>query len=260
MERTITVERTEEFKHWLEKEQVNDATIVKYSSVIERLGDYLHGREVTQELLEAYKSWLVEDQNYKKSSANSFVFTINHFCRVMDWGDLVLKGFSMETANPNTGSRYIDRKDYETLVTAALGQKDYRLAMVMQTLCHMDLRFSEFGRLTVEAVEEGMVEVVRGRRTRKIDMPDYLREALLGYAKRAGVREGMIFRTRSGRGMNRSNVWKSIKKLCGETGVDEKRVSLVKFKMPRMHDYYPFYGEEGKKRQLLGTVGSYNDV
>jgi site-specific recombinase XerD len=242
MERTITAERTEAFRHRLEKEQVNSATMLKYGSVIERLGDYLNGREVTREALEDYKSWLVKEQNYKKSSANSYVFAINHFCRAMDWEDLTIRGFSMEASNPNSGSKYIDRRDYETLVTAALQHGDERLAMVMQTMCHMDLRFSELDSLTVETLQLGEAEVIRGKRRRRIAMPEYLRKELLAYARRKEITEGIVFRTRSGGGLNRSNVWKDIRKLCRETGVDENRVSLVKFKMPRMHDYYPFYG------------------
>lgn len=58
--------------------------------------------------------------------------------------------------------------------------------MVIQTLCHMDLRVSELRLLTVEAVKKGKLSVTRRKYTRE-------------------------------------------------------RVNLQKLKMPRMHDYYPFY-------------------
>jgi site-specific recombinase XerD len=244
MERTITEDRIKQFQAWLRNEKVNRSTITQYTMAIERLSDYLEGSEVTQESSERFKRWLVEEQNYKKTSANTYLFTLNTFCKAMNWKDIVIRGYSLEPSSPNTGSRYVDRQDYEKLVKAAFGQKDYRLAMIMQTLCHMDLRFSELDRLTVEAVNVGYVEVERGRRMRRIEMPEYLQTALTAYAQREEIGTGIIFCTSSGKLVDRSNIYRSIKDLCEYAEVEPERVKLQKFKMPRMHDYYPFYSVE----------------
>jgi hypothetical protein len=105
----------------------------------------------------------------------------------------------------------------------------------------MDLRFSEFNRLTVESVRTGYVEVVRSKRTRQIEMPSYLQETLLEYIEQEGIMSGIIFCTAGGKLVDRSNVYRDIKKMCALADIDSDRVQLLKFKMPRMHDYYPFY-------------------
>jgi site-specific recombinase XerD len=241
MERTITEDRIKQFQAWLRQQQVSSATITQYGMVMEMLSDYLEGQEVTPERAEQFKTWLVEEQNYKKSSANAYVFTLNTFCRAMDWSDISVKGYSLEPVNPNSGSKYVDRQDYQKLVTTAFANGEYRLAMIMQTLCHMDLRFSEFNRLTVESVRTGYVEVVRSKRTRQIEMPSYLQDALLEYIEQEGIVSGIVFCTAGGKLVDRSNVYRDIKKMCALADIDSDRVQLLKFKMPRMHDYYPFY-------------------
>jgi site-specific recombinase XerD len=249
MERIITEEKVEVFQVWLKDYlQVHNATLMKYTFVMRRLQDYMDGREVTKELLEEYKSWLVEKKHYKKSSVNSFLYIINNFCHVMEWGDITPKGYSLGSSDLNTGAKYVARQDYQKLVTTALQHENFRLAMMIQTLCHMDIRFSEFDRLTVEAVKKGYVTVVRGKRERQIEMPDYLKEALEDYAGQKEISEGIIFRTAKGKTVNRSNLYREIKALCELADVDSERVQMIKFKMPRMHDYYPFYRVDWKEK------------
>jgi integrase len=170
---------------------------------------------------------------------------MSNFFQAMGWEDITPKVYWLEPAALNTGEKYVARQDYKKLVTTALKQGNCRLAMIMQTLCHMDIRFSELDRLTVEAVRKGYVTVVRRKRERQIEMPDYLKEALEHYAGQKAISKGIIFRTTSGKTVDRSNVYWEIKMLCELADVDAEQVQLVKFKMPRMHDYYPFYPVEG---------------
>ena len=242
MERTITEDRIEGFKAWLREDiRANEGTVNQYLTKLDTLDEFLQGREMTRDTLEAFKRWLVEERHYKKTSANSFIFAVRGFCRAMDWEDITIAAYALEPRLFNDGERYIDRGDYRKLVTAALYMEDYRLMMIIQTLCHMDLRFSELGKVTVEAVREGVLSITRRQHTRRMEIPPYLRDSLLAYARHEGIESGIVFRTTEGNLVNRSNIWKGLKKLCLAAGVDEDRVSLMKLKMPRMHDYYPFY-------------------
>ena len=51
-----------------------------------------------------------------------------------------------------------------------------------------------------------------------------MQRQLLSYVKEMGITEGHIFRTRTGRPVDRSNIWKEMKRLCGETGVECTKV------------------------------------
>ncbi len=241
--RTITEDQLEEFRTWLREDvRANEETVAQYISKLEKLEEFLGGGAITKESLEAFKSWLVEDRHYKKSSANTFLFAVRGFCRAMNWEpEVTVTAYSVEPTLFNDGGRYIARQDYQKLVTTALYLEDYRLMMIIQTLCHMDLRFSELEQLTVEAVQRGSLDVRRRKYLRTMKIPEYLRDSLLAYVRHERLVSGILFRTSGGNPVNRSNMWKDLKHLCRLAGVDEDRVSLQKLKMPRMHDYYPFY-------------------
>ena len=241
--KTITEERLENFKLWLRNDvRANEGTVNQYIDKLGTLEEFLGDGEITKESLEAFKSWLVEDRHYKKSSANTFLFAVRGFCRAMDWEpEVTVTAYSVEPTLFNDGGRYISRADYQKLVSTALYLEDYRMVMMIQTLCHMDLRFSEMGLLTVEAVREGKISITRRKHTREMKIPDYLQESLMAYSSQTGIEEGILFRTPVGNPIDRSNMWRNLKQLCRLAGVDEERVTLQKLKMPRMHDYYPFY-------------------
>ena len=241
--KTITEEQVEDFKVWLRNDvRVGEETVNQYVTKLGKLDEFLDGRKITSTSLEAFKNWLVEDRHYKKSSANTFLFAVRGFCRAMNWEpEVTVTAYSVEPTLFNDGGRYISRADYQKLVSTALYMEDYRLMMIIQTLCHMDLRVSELKLLTVEAVKKGKLSVTRRKHTRELVIPDYLQESLLIYSRQMKFKNGILFRTPVGNPIDRSYMWRNVKQLCRLAGVDEERVNLQKLKMPRMHDYYPFY-------------------
>ena len=241
MARTVTAEQIENFKVVLRADRVTETTIDKYVNDVENLTEYLADREVTPEELERYKVWLIQDKQYKESSVNSFIASINRFLRTMNWQDCELTMFNLTNSGRDMSEKYISREDYKRLVLCAMQNRDYRTAMLIQTLCHINLRFSELEQVTVEAVKTGKIKVTRRNKTFYLAMSENLRESLLIYARQAGIESGIIFRSNRGKVLDRSNSWRRIKELCEMAGVDTERVSLVKIKMPVMNDYYPFY-------------------
>ena len=61
-------------------------------------------------------------------------------------------------------------------------------------------------------------------KTRTILVPGKLKNLLLNYAKRHGITAGAIFVTRTGKTLNRSNIWAAMKNLCETTGVKASKV------------------------------------
>ena len=113
--------------------------------------------------------------------------------------------------------------------------------MMIQVLCHMDLRFCELEKLTVEALEQGVVEVVRKHRYKKVEIPEVIAEDLRIFAVHERINSGIIFRTSNGSAVNRSNFRKDIKKLCVMAGVEEEFGSIRHVKHVVL-DEYPYYG------------------
>ena len=80
----------------------------------------------------------------------------------------------IEQDDSEQGKRQISSSNYKKLVYTALQNDKERLAMMIQVLCHMDLRFCELEKLTVEALEQGVVEVVRKHRYKKVEIPEVI--------------------------------------------------------------------------------------
>lgn len=249
MARTLTAEQIENFKVVLRADRVTESTIDKYVSNIEQLTRYLKDREVTPEELEGYKSWLIQDRQYKESSVNNYIVSINRFLRMMRWNDCELSMFQVSNAGRDMSEKYIAREDYKKLVLTAMKQKDYRTTAIIQTLTHINLRFSELDRLTVEAVQEGSIQVARRNKEFYLTLSEELRDFLLAYADYEKICTGILLRSNRGQVPDRSNFWRKIKELCKIAGVDSERVSLGKIKMPVMSDYYPVYEMAGEKKE-----------
>lgn len=239
MARTVTKERVEDFKKQLQSSQVNAATIEKYATDIGKLAEYLNGSEVTQEGLDAFKVWLIEEKKFKKSSANAYIASVRIFFNVMHWDGLDITAFALDYYGKK--DKYISKADYQRLLTTAMYLKDYRMAMLIQTLCHMDVRYSELKHLTVDAVKKGYLEITRRQHVLHMEIPEYLRESLSVYIQQTGIVSGFVFRTSAGSILDRSNAWRLIKQLAIKAGLDEEKVMLSKLKMPGVQDYYPFY-------------------
>ena len=206
---------------------------------------------MTQEKLDTYPRYLLEEKKYKKRSVNTIVVSTRAFCHTMGWDDLHISGYSLELTERKSMDKHISRSDYQKLVTTALARKDYRMAMIIQTLCHMDIRYSELEGLTVEAVRKGVVTVTRRKKTFNMEIPQYLAESLLLYADKSGVTNGVIFSTATGRPVDRSNIWREVKMHCLRAGLDDSRINMQKLKMPLVRDYYPFYPMEGNDKEVM---------
>lgn len=114
--------------------------------------------------------------------------------------------------------RELSRAEYLRLLRAAEGNR--RLWLLMQAICATGIRVSELRYFTVEAVRKGEVSVACKNKNRKILLPGRLKTLLLRYARDAGIIGGVIFCTRSGRPLDRSNIWAAMKRLCARAKVD----------------------------------------
>ena len=239
MDRKVTKNRIAVFEERLKKDRLNQTTVKKYVADVAKLSEYLEGREVTQAELDGFKAWLIHEKKFKKRSANAYIASVRSFCGAMDWKDLTITAFPLEYQGRREKS--VSSTDYRKLVECALQTGDYRMAMLVQTLCHVDIRYSELKCLTVEAVEKGSVEMARREHMLSMELPQELREALLCYIRMEGIPSGVVFRTAGGCVLDRSNAWRLLKQLASEAGIAEEKVKLSRLKMPEVPDYYPFY-------------------
>ena len=94
----------------------------------------------------------------------------------------------------------------------------------METICATGIRVSELKFFTVEAVRRGRAEVYNKGKNRPVFLPGKLQKTLLQYIKAQGIESGPVFITRSGRPLDRSNIWSDMKKLCRTARVADAKV------------------------------------
>ena len=70
-----------------------------------------------------------------------------------------------------------------------------------------------------KAIKRGIAYVANKGKSRKVYIPDSLIELLKTYITMKNIRKGSIFVTRTGRPLDRSNIWAEMKKLCKKVGV-----------------------------------------
>ena len=220
--RTISNDTIISFKKYLLENEKAESTVRKYLHDIECFVEYLAGQNLNKELILNYKGML--EQNYAVRSANSMLAAINVFFRFVGWHDLVVKQFKVQKEAYCSEEKELTKAEYIAIVRAAEQNKNERLSLVVQTICGTGIRVSELKFITVEAVRRGEAVVSCKGKTRKIFIIKALQKKLLRYAMEHKIISGILFVTKSGKPLNRSNIWRQMKNLCEQAGVSPKKV------------------------------------
>lgn len=239
MSTNITKNRILDFTFSLRIQHRSANTINSYTTNIQKLEFFLNGADLTKERMLAYKEWLSE-QGLKQRTINAYLAAANQFCDVMGWPEMKVVLDPVGQDMEEGAKKQISSSNYKKLVYTALQNDKERLAMMIQVLCHMDIRFCELEKLTVESLEEGAVQTVRKHRDRRIEIPQAIWEDLRTYVEHEQILSGIIFRTSKGSPVDRSNFRKDIKKLCVLAGVEEELGSIQHVKHVVL-DEYPYF-------------------
>ena len=222
--RTVTNKLVEKFREYLYEEEKSNATVSKYICDIKKLKEYANGHELDKKLIVSYKEYLQNKGCYKSGSINSFLVAANCFFQFMGWNDLKIKTIKVQKKAFMPNNMDLSKAEYKKLVAAAEKSGKIQLAMLIQTLCAIGLRVSELAFITVKSVNEGTVNVYCKGKERQILIPKALQIKLLYYIHKKKKKNGVVFCTRSGKPINRSNIWREMKSLCKEAGVEQEKV------------------------------------
>ena len=208
----------ERFRKWLISEEKSRATVDKYMRNIKKCRETI-GKEWDKEKLIAYKHCLME--TYAPASVNSMLTSVNMFLKFlgkMDWSVKLLKIQQQTFAD---GEKELTKDEYKRLLTAA---GESRIGYILQTISSTGIRISELRFITVEAVQRGKCTVRCKKKMRQILLSATLRKRLKTYVKKAGIKTGSIFISKTGKPLNRSNIWREMKNLSKKAGVPEKKI------------------------------------
>lgn len=224
MKYVITESGMELFRKKLIEEEKGKSTIEKYMRDIRKLYEYFEEREINKELLIQYKDYLKNSGKYKTSSINSFLAVINHYCEIMGWDNIRVKSLKVQKEIFCPKERNLTYQEYSRLINTANRQGKIELALIIQTIGGTGIRISELKYITVDAVTKGTVEIMNKGKIRRIMLPKALQIILRKYVRERHIKKGIIFKTSSGNPLDRSNIWKNMKKICMEARVDDRKV------------------------------------
>ena len=252
MKYQITEKRMKDFEEQLYSEEKQQATVEKYLRDLKKLADFADGRELSKKLMVEYKETLKSSGEYKTRSINSYLVAANRFLEFMGWYDFRVKTFRVQREAFRSARKNLTKKDYRGLVKTAGKRGKARLAMLIQAICATGLRVSELEMITVKAVRKGAAHIYCKGKERKVFLPHSLRKELLYYIAKNKIKEGPVFCTAGGKPLDRSNIWREMKALSKEAGINPEKVFPHNLRHLFARTYYEMNRDIGKLADILG--------
>jgi len=248
-------------------------------------------RKITNELIESFKSHLVEEEKsentiekyirdvtffmtwlcgkevtkilaleYKKelcvkyapASVNAAISSLNGFFSFMEWHDIRTKALKIQRQIFSSKDKELTKAEYERLLTAANDKKNQRLYYLIQTIASTGIRVSELRHITVSAVHSGQAVINCKGKTRVVILPKKLCKLLIEYIRKNDIKKGSVFVSRNGNPLDRSHIWKMLKALCKTAGVSKDKVFPHNFRHLFARTYYSMQKDIVRLADILG--------
>ena len=248
--RIITAKTIAEFKEHLILEERSEITIEKYIRDVKSFSAYTQNSVITKETVIAYKKHLQE--NYAVRSVNSMLASINSLFAFLGWHDLRVKSLKLQQQVFCPEEKELTKAEYARLCRTAERKHNERLNLILQTICGTGIRVSELQFITVEAVKQGEAVVNCKAKTRSVFIVKELKQKLLHYAAEQNIKSGMIFVTRTGKPINRTNIWREMKALCEEANVNPQKVFPHNLRHLFARVFYGIEKDIAKLADILG--------
>ena len=104
----ITERSIEEYRKILVREEKGRLTVEKYVRDMKKFYEYAAGKCISKQLVIDYKYYLENTGDYKISSINSFLASVNHYLEVMDCADMKVKMIKICLPQRNANLRKVN--------------------------------------------------------------------------------------------------------------------------------------------------------
>lgn len=170
----------------------------------------------------------------------------------MGWHDLKVKTYSVQTKVFLPENKELSKEEYKRLVHTANQQGKKRIGLILQTICATGIRVSELASITVPAVKKGVVTIYNKGKERQIVILRDLQLRLLMYINKAEIKQGSVFQTKTGKPIDRTWVWREMKKLCERAKVEKDKAFPHNLRHLFARTFYTLHKDIAKLADILG--------
>lgn len=248
--KTITPELIRHYAVSLREQEKAPATIEKYVHDLTALCGYVDGAALTKTALIGWKEHLAK--RYAPTSVNTMLAAVNSLLDFCGWQDLKVKPLKIQKSMFCDEGKELTRDEYSRLIHAAGKEGNERLSLVIQTICATGIRVSELKFITAEAIASGRAEISNKGKQRTVFLPDKLRRLLKKYLQKQDRTNGPVFVTRTGKPLDRSNIWRDMKALCESAGVAPGKVFPHNLRHLFARTYYTLEKDLSRLADILG--------
>jgi len=247
------VSDTDEFEKYLAEEEYENTTIRKYIRDAVKFQQFMKSRNlptVSKDEIILYKKYLIAV--YSPQSVNSMLASLNSYLKYLHHPELAVKYIKIQQKPFADSDKYLSRGEYILLVNTAYKTGEYSTGVIMETLCSTGIRIDELKYVTVEGILKQRIKIYNKGKAREILIPQHMQEKLLSYIAYKSIGGGYVFRTKSGKPLDRSNIWKKMKKIASAAGISEKRVYPHNLRHVFAETYYENTNDLISLANLLG--------
>ncbi len=238
------------YERYLRQEERCEQTIAQYYREILRFLSWAEGREITKDTVIRYKDKLAE--TYRPATVNVKLAALNSFFTFLGRLELKVRQLKIQRQAFCPQDKELTPAEYERLVQTARSRGNEKLALLIQTICATGIRVSELKFITAEAVEAGEAHIRLKGKNRTILLPGKLRKLLRRYIRGRRICSGPVFVSRTGRALDRSNIWRMMKLLCQSAGVNPKKVFPHNLRHLFARKFYSIDHDIAKLADILG--------
>ena len=242
----------QKYRAWLEEKEYSQATVKKYIRTLERFfADTGAGENPAKETVAAWRDSLVA-KGYSPSGVNAMLAAVNGYQEFCGAPQNKAKPLKCQRRVFCDAERELDKSEYFRLLNAARRSHKKRTLLILQTICSTGIRVSELKYITAEAVNKRKAVIRCKGKCREILLPGELCNRLARWCATCRIRSGPVFVTRTGKAVDRSNVWKAMKALCQQAGVAWKKVFPHNLRHLFARTFYEIEHDLSKLADVLG--------
>ncbi len=245
----ITKKSILKFRMYLINNEKSNATVEKYIRDVTKFSLWITNEEVTKIKVLEYKKKLIGE--YAPKSVNSMIASINSFFNFMEWYEFKTKSLKIQKQIFAEDNKELTKDEYKRLLTVAKDKND-RLYYLMQAICSTGIRVSELKYITVNAVKTRTAVINCKGKMRIVFLPKKLCVMLEKYSKKNNIQNGAIFISKSGKPLDRSNIWLEMKKLCEIAKVPKEKVFPHNLRHLFARTYYYMQKDIVRLADILG--------